>query len=46
MGSSVQFFEIKTLIDFQTELLEIFMQQKYEIIIFLSNNLLGTHKIY
>ena len=46
MGLGVQFSEMVILADFQTEFLEIFMQQKYEIIIFSSNNLLETHKIY
>ena len=45
-GLSVQFSEMETLIDFQIELLEIFMQQKYEIIVFSSNNLLEMYKIY
>ena len=45
MGLSVQFSEIKTLIDYQTELPEIFMQQNYEVIVFSSNNLLETYKI-
>ena len=34
MGLGVQFSEMETLVDFQTESLEIFMQQKYEIIVF------------
>ena len=46
MGSSVQFSEMETLIDFQIELQEIFMQQKYEMIVFSSNNLLEMYKIY
>ena len=45
MYSGIQFIELKPLIDIQTEFLEIFMQQKYEIIIFSSNNLLETYKI-
>ncbi len=45
MGSSVQFSEMETLIDFQIELQEIFMQQKYEMIVFSSNNLLEMYKI-
>ena len=46
MGLGVQFSEIKTLTDFQIELPEIFMPQKYEIIVFSSNNLLEMYKIY
>ena len=46
MGLSVQFSEIQILVDFQTELPEIFMQQNYEVIVFLSNNLLEMYKIY
>ena len=46
MGSSVQFFEIKMLTDFQTELMALFMQQNYEVIMFSSNNLLEMYKIY
>ena len=45
MDSSVQFSEMETLVDFQTELLEIFMQQKCEVIGFSSNNLLEMYKI-
>ena len=45
MGLSVQFSEMET-IDFQIELQEIFMQQKYEMIVFSSNNLLEMYKIY
>ena len=40
MGINVQFSEMETLIDSQIELLEIFMQQNYEVIVFSSNNLL------
>ena len=40
MGINVQFFEMEILIDCQIELLEIFMQQNYEVIVFSSNNLL------
>ena len=46
MDSSVQFSEMGTLVDFQTELLEISMQQKYEKVVFASNNLLEMYKIY
>ncbi len=46
MGSSVQFSEMETLIDCQIELLEIFMQQNYEVIVFSSDNLLEMYKIY
>ena len=46
MGLSVQFSEMETLVDFQTELPEIFMQQNYEVIVFSSNNLLEMYKIY
>ena len=46
-GFSVQFSHITKLVDFQTEFLELFMQQKCEIIIFSSNNLLELdNKIY
>mgnify|MGYP001200614757 FL=1 len=46
MGINVQFSEMETLIDCQIELLEIFMQQNYEVIMFSSNNLLEMYKIY
>ena len=45
MDLSAQFSETETLIDFRIELQEIFMQQKYETIVFSSNNLLETYKI-
>jgi len=45
MGLSAQFSEMETLVDFQTELLEIFMQQNYEGIVFSSNNLSEMYKI-
>ena len=45
MGLDVQFSDIKSFKDFQTEFLELFMQQKYEIIIFPDNNLLEMYKI-
>ena len=45
MGINVRFSEMETLIDFQIELQEIFMQQKYEMIVFSSNNLLEMYKI-
>ena len=35
MGLCVQFFDMLILIDFQTGLLQLSMQQKYEIIVFL-----------
>ena len=37
---------METLIDCQIELLEIFMQQNYEVIVFSSDNLLEMYKIY
>ena len=37
---------METLIDSQIELLEIFMQQNYEVIVFSSDNLLEMYKIY
>ena len=46
MGLSVQFTEVMIVVDFQIELQEIFMQQKYEMIVFSSNNLLEMYKIY
>ena len=46
MGLGVQFSEMVILVDFQTEFLEIFMQQKYERVVFSSNNLLEMYKIY
>ena len=45
MGLSAQFSEMEILVDFQIELQEIFMQQKYEAIVFSSNNLLEMYKI-
>ena len=45
MDLSVQFSEMETLVDFQTELLEIFMQQNYEVIVFSSNNLSEMYNI-
>ena len=46
MGLIVQFFEIKMLTDFQTELMALFMQQNYEVIMFSCNNLLEMYKVY
>ena len=46
MDLSVQFSEMETLVDFQTELLEIFTQPNYEVIVFSCNNLLEMYKVY
>ena len=45
MGLSVQFFDMETIVDFQIELVELFMRQKYEDCLS-ANNLLEMYKIY